>query len=46
MDELVTGEFEASGAENNSVANLVASRSENPKRQLGILDEINTSHRI
>ena len=43
--ELVSGDFEASLAENNSTENLTASSSKNPRLELENLEEIKTSLR-
>ena len=43
--ELVSGDFEASLAENNSSENLIASSSKNPRLELENLEEIKTSLR-
>ena len=41
--ELVSGDFEASLAENNSTENLTASSSKNPRLEFENLEEIKTS---
>ena len=43
--ELVSGDFEASLAENNSTENLIASYSKNPRLELENLEEIKTTLR-
>ena len=43
--ELVSGDFEASLAENNSTENLIASSSKNPRLELENLEEIKTTLR-
>ena len=43
--ELVSGDFEASLAENNSTENLIASSSKNPRLELETLEEIKTTLR-
>ena len=43
--ELVSGDFEASLAENNSAENLIASSSKNPRLEFEILEEIKTTLR-
>ena len=43
--ELISGDFEASLAENNSTENLIASSSKNPRLELENLEEIKTTLR-
>ena len=43
--ELVSGDFEASLAENNSTENLIASSSKNPRLERENLEEIKTTLR-
>ena len=43
--ELVSGDFEASLAENNSTENLIASSSKNPRLELENLEELKTTLR-
>ena len=43
--ELMSGDFEASLAENNSTENLIASSSKNPRLELENLEEIKTTLR-
>ena len=43
--ELVSGDFEASLAENNSTENLIPSSSKNPRLELENLEEIKTALR-
>ena len=43
--ELVSGDFEASLAENNSTENLIASSSKNPRPELENLEEMKTTLR-
>ena len=45
LAELVSGDFEASLAENNSTENLIASSSKNPRLELENLEEIKTTLR-